>query len=65
MTAPMRYYTLFSGVATPETAAMNGLLRNSLVDASPYLHHVMRSFPLCGVRVLHPAQYNAACKDEY
>ena len=34
------------------------LLCNSLVGALPYSHYVMRSFPLCGVRVLHPAHYD-------
>ena len=34
------------------------LLCNCLVGALPYSHYVMRSFPLCGVRVLHPAQYD-------
>ena len=53
MTAPMSY-TLFSGVATPETAM--GIIYNCLVGALPYSHYAMRSFPLCGVRVLHPAQ---------
>ena len=32
------------------------LLCNCLVGALPCSHFVMRSFPLCGVRVLHPAQ---------
>ena len=26
------------------------------VGTLPYSHYVIRSFPLCGVRVLHPAQ---------
>ena len=30
------------------------LLCNCLVGALPYSHYVMRSLPLCGVRVLHP-----------
>ena len=30
---------------------------NCLVDALPYSHCVMRSFPMCGVKVLHPVQY--------
>ena len=38
----------------PETAL--DALRNYLVGAMPYKHYVMRSFPLCGVKVLHPAQ---------
>ena len=29
-----------------------GLLCNCLVGASPYTHYVIRSFPLCGVKVL-------------
>ena len=33
------------------------LLCNCLVGALPYSHYVMRSFPLCGVRVLHPPHY--------
>ena len=32
--------------------------QNCLVDALPYSHYVVRSFPLCGVRILHPAQHN-------
>ena len=35
-----------------------GVLCNRLVGALPYSHYVMRSFPLCGVRVLHSAQYD-------
>ena len=35
------------------------LLCNCLVGALPYSHYVMRSFPLCGVRVLHPAQISS------
>ena len=31
------------------------LLCNCLVGALPYSHYVIRSLPLCGVRVLHPA----------
>ena len=34
------------------------LLSNCLVGALPYSLSVMRTFPLCGVRVIHPAQYN-------
>ena len=33
-------------------------LCNGLVGGLPYSHYVMRSFPLCRVRVLHPAQYD-------
>ena len=56
MTAPMSH-KLFSGVATPETA-MGNLLCKCFVGALPYSHYVMRSFPLCGVRVLHTAQHD-------
>ena len=34
------------------------LLCDCIVGALPYSHNVMRSFPLCEVRVLHPAQYD-------
>ena len=34
------------------------LLCNFLVGALPYSHYVIRPFPSCGVRVLHPAQYD-------
>ena len=34
------------------------LLCNCLVGVLPYSHYVMRSFPLCGVRVFYPAQYD-------
>ena len=47
---------LFSGVATPETAM--GIICNFLVGALTYSHCVMQSFPLCGIRVLHPARYD-------
>ena len=40
----------------PETAM--GALCNCLADALPYTHYVIRSSPLCGVKVLHPAQYD-------
>ena len=33
------------------------LLHNCLVGALPYSHYVTRSFPLCGVRVLHSAHH--------
>ena len=32
------------------------LICNCLMGALPYSHYVKRSFPVCGVRVLHPAQ---------
>ena len=32
---------------------------NCLMGALPYSHYVIWSFPLCGVRVLHPAQYES------
>ena len=60
-------YPWFFGVITPETAksillcnSLVGaiLLRNCLVGALPHLHYVIRSSPLCGVRVLHPAQHD-------
>ena len=41
------------------------LLRNCLVGALPYSHYVMRSFPLCGVRVLHPAHYDIQYLDNH
>ena len=47
----------FSGVATSRDS--NGYtLYNSLMGALPYKlsHWVIRSFPLYGVKVLHPAQ---------
>ena len=34
------------------------LLCNCLLGALPFSHYAMQSFPLCGVRVLHPAQYD-------
>ena len=48
MTAPMRYSS-FSGVATPETALGIAIYLPRGGGALPYLHYVMRSFPLCGV----------------
>ena len=45
-------YTLFSGVAIQRQQWV--LLCNFLVGALPYSHYAMQSFPLCGVRVLHP-----------
>ena len=38
----------------PETAM--GILCNSLVGALTYTLYVIRSFPLCGVTIHHPAQ---------
>ena len=38
-------------------------LCNCLVGALPYSHYVMRSFPLCAVRVLFPAQYDLLAND--
>ena len=57
MTAPMSC-TLFSGVATPETAVGITMKLSSGCLTIFTLQYVMRSFPLCGVRVLHPAQYD-------
>ena len=48
-------YSLFSGVG-PLQRQQWVLPCNCLLDASPYSHYVMPSFPLCGVMVLHPAR---------
>ena len=40
----------------PETAM--GILCNCQVGALPYKHCGIRSSPLCGAKVLHPAQYD-------
>ena len=41
------------------------LLRKCLVGALPYSHYVMRSFPLWGVRALHPVQYDLLQLDNH
>ena len=52
--ASMSYFVFWCG----HSRGSNGyvLLCNSLVGALPYSYYVMRSFPLCGVRALHPVQ---------
>ena len=54
MTAPTRYTLI---LVWPLQRQQWALLCNCLVGALPYSHDAMRSFPSCGLRVFHPAQY--------
>ena len=53
---PMSYLVFWCGHSRDSNEWV--LLCICLVGASPCSHYAMRSFPLCGVRVLHPAQYD-------
>ena len=56
MTAPMSYYVFWCGHSKDSNEWVQ--LCNCLVGTLPRSHYVMRSFPLCGVRVLYSAQYD-------